>query len=59
MRLFEKSNLLLTLRLEVADIGDFTHLRGLKNLNFLLVHGGEFSLCTSEFYSPNTFQISS
>jgi hypothetical protein len=31
-----------------------THLRGLKILDFLLVHGGGLRLCSSEFYSPNT-----
>jgi hypothetical protein len=34
-----KSNLLLTRRLEVAATRDFTHLRGLKTLDFVLVHG--------------------
>jgi hypothetical protein len=35
---------------------DETRLRGLKILDFLLVHGGGLRLCSSEFYSPNNFQ---
>jgi hypothetical protein len=38
---------------------DKTHLRGLKNLNFSLVHAGGLCLCSSELYSPKTFQTSS
>ncbi|NDJ25989.1 hypothetical protein GS682_31300 [Nostoc sp. B(2019)] len=32
------------------------HLRGLKTLDFSLVHGGGLGLCSSDFQSPNTFQ---
>jgi hypothetical protein len=66
-RMFEKSNLLLTGRLEFAATRNFTHRPGLKTLDFLLVHGGGLRLCSSVrvsvpealFYSPNTFQTSS
>jgi pyochelin synthetase len=65
-RTFKKSNLLLALATGSRGYTDKTHLRGLKTLNFSLVHGGGlpcgFSkgvrLCSSEFYSPNTFQKS-
>ena len=38
---------------------DKTHLRGLKNPNFLLVRVGGLCLCSSELYSPKTFKTSS
>ena len=37
---------------------DKTHLRGLKNPNFLLVRLRGLSLCSSELYSPKTFKTS-
>ncbi|QSJ19466.1 hypothetical protein JYQ62_12535 [Nostoc sp. UHCC 0702] len=39
-RLFEKSNLLLPWRLEVAATRDKTHLRGFQTLAFALVRAG-------------------
>jgi len=57
--MFEKSNLLLALATRSRGYTDKTHLRGLKILDFLLVHGSGLCLCSSEFYSPNTFQTSS
>jgi hypothetical protein len=32
---------------------------GWENPNFVLVHGGGLCLCSSELYSPKTFQTSS
>ncbi|MBW4615301.1 MAG: hypothetical protein KME21_18895 [Desmonostoc vinosum HA7617-LM4] len=33
-----------------------THASGFEDLDFLLVHGGGLRLCSSELYSPKTFQ---
>ncbi|BAZ31312.1 hypothetical protein NIES4074_37840 [Cylindrospermum sp. NIES-4074] len=35
------------------------HLRGFENLDFLLVRRGGLRLCSSELYSPKSFQTSS
>ncbi|BAY15838.1 hypothetical protein NIES21_16590 [Anabaenopsis circularis NIES-21] len=58
-RLFEKSKLILALAIGNRDYTDKTRLRGLKNLNFLLVRAGGLCLCSSELYSSKTFQTSS
>jgi hypothetical protein len=49
-RMFEKSNLLLIGT--GAATQNFTHLRELKTLDFLLVHSRGLRLCSSEFYDP-------
>jgi len=38
---------------------DETHLRGFERPNFWLVRAGGLCLCSSELYSPKTFQTSS
>ncbi|MFM6349315.1 MAG: hypothetical protein ACKPFK_29855, partial [Dolichospermum sp.] len=38
---------------------DKTHGGGFETLDFSLVHAGGLCLCSSELYSPKTFQTSS
>ncbi len=51
-RLFEKSNLLLALA--QVRLHNQNPPAWVKNLDFVLVHGGRLGLCSSELYSPKT-----